>query len=389
MLYDKIYNSFIKLADYCESESFKGYDPYDGLNSTLFKKIPVVNKFKLIRLCWIQFFKKSPFNFRNIAFIKSEYNPKAMGLFLSSYCNWYKLSPDKSKLDKIDFFLEKIISLKSNQYSNSCWGYNFDWQSRAFYQPAYTPNIVTSCFVANSLLDLYDLNGNDNLLIEARSTCNFILYDLNKTTDDKGDIAFSYTPLDNSIVFNASLLGARLLARVFSKTKEEKLMKSAQSAVKFCCSYQKNNGAWNYGTLPFHQWEDNFHTGYNLECIADYMYYTKDYSFDQNLSNGFNYYICNFFRNDGAPKYYSNSLYPIDIHSSSQLVITLCKLNKIESEIILVGKLMNWTIDNMQSDKGFFYYQKKKWFTIKISYMRWSQAWMMLSMSHYLTHFKN
>ena len=38
----KIEDSFLKLAKYCEDADFKGWDPYDGLNSRLFQAIPFV-----------------------------------------------------------------------------------------------------------------------------------------------------------------------------------------------------------------------------------------------------------------------------------------------------------------------------------------------------------
>src|SRR5665647_2223365 len=81
---------YLKLADYCQKESFKGYDPFDGLNSRLFVIFPFLKKSSLFKLAWIQFFKRCPVNFRKIAGIKKEYNPKGLGLFLSGYCNLYK-----------------------------------------------------------------------------------------------------------------------------------------------------------------------------------------------------------------------------------------------------------------------------------------------------------
>ena len=33
-------NSFKKLKLYCEAEGFKGWDPYDGLNSKVFQALP-------------------------------------------------------------------------------------------------------------------------------------------------------------------------------------------------------------------------------------------------------------------------------------------------------------------------------------------------------------
>lgn len=43
---EKVLDFFTKLANYCKSETFKSYDPYDGMNVTLFKAIPLINKGK-------------------------------------------------------------------------------------------------------------------------------------------------------------------------------------------------------------------------------------------------------------------------------------------------------------------------------------------------------
>lgn len=381
---DKILVSLSALTNYCKREGFKGYDPYDGLNSTLFQAIPFISKNRFVRLAWIQLFKRSPFNFRLVAGIKKDYNPKAIGLFLSGYCNLYKHVKEQEYLDKIKFFSGQLLSLVNKSYSGACWGYNFDWQARAFFQPQNTPTVVASTFIANALLDAYEITKDDQLLKTARSTCDFILKDLHRTFNKKNDFAFSYSPLDKSVVFNASLLGSLLLARLYSYTNEIELIESAKKSVTFCCDYQRADGSWAYGTLPFHQWVDNFHTGFNLECIADYMKYSKDYSYNNQLVKGFDYYIKTFFTERGISKYYNDSVYPIDIHAPAQLIITLTKLGKFHEFRNVADNVISWTIDNMQSEKGYFFYQKNKYFTSKIPYMRWTQAWMFYAMSEYL-----
>src|ERR1035437_1561920 len=99
----KIIESLESLRKYCESENFKGYDPYDGLNSRFFKAISLLPKSRIARLAWIQFFKRSPLNLRPLVGIKKDYNPKAMGLFLSSYCHLYKAEPKQEYLDRMNF----------------------------------------------------------------------------------------------------------------------------------------------------------------------------------------------------------------------------------------------------------------------------------------------
>jgi hypothetical protein len=384
----KVLESFNKLSAYCNCQEFKGYDPYDGLTSPFFRSLPVIGKNRLARLIWIQGFKKSPLNLRPLFGIRKDYNPKALGLFLSGYMSLYKCENRKNYLDKIVYFSNKILEVATAGYSGECWGYNFDWESRAFFLPKYTPTIVVSSFVANALLDAFEILSDEKLLKAARSTCDFILKDLNRTFDDNGNYIFSYSKFDNSSVYNASLLGARLLARTYSFTGESMLIDEARKSVDYVCNSQNNDGSWPYGKLPFHQWIDSFHTGFNLECISDYMKYSGDLSNINCLYKGYNYYINTFFTKEGVSKYYNSSIYPIDIHAPAQLIITVCKLGKFNENYNLINNVLNWTITNMQSNKGFFYYQVWKHYKIKISYMRWSQAWMFYAMSLYLLNAK-
>jgi len=76
-------------------------------------------------------------------------------------------------------------------------------------------------------------------------------------------------------------------------------------------------------------------------------------------------------------------MYPIDIHCPGQLFVTLSKLNEFKNNKVLADRVLNWSIQNMQSPKGFFYYQIKKRLSSKISYMRWSNAFMFNAMTYY------
>ena len=381
---EQISTAFSLLNDYCEKEQFKGYDPFDGLNSSLFQSIPLLSRNKYVRLAWLQFFKRSPLNFRKIAGIRKEYNPKAIGLFLSSYVILYRSLPSIENRKRIDDFIQKLKELKSSGYSGDCWGYNFDWQAKAFFQPKGTPTIVATTFIANALLDAYEQLGQSELLESAVSSCHFILNDLNRNYDNAGDFAFSYSPLDKSVVYNASFLGARLLCRVYKHNGNKQFLEAARSSIRYCCKKQKQDGSWSYGNYHFHQWIDNFHTGYNLECLADYRTHTGSDEFDIYLQKGFDYYIRTFFREDGASLYYHDQLYPIDIHAPSQLILTLSHMNKLNEYHELATNVLKWTINKMQSTDGSFKYQINKWGKSSISYMRWSQAWMFLALTTFL-----
>ncbi len=392
---------FKRLKLYCESQHFKGWDPYDGLNSKIFQSLPLLKKSALCRLAVIQGFKRSPINLRPIALVPKEYNAKGIGLFLQGYCNLYKavcfnsdlsneLGTKESLYERINELANLLIKLQSKGYSGACWGYNFDWQARRlFLFPKYTPTVVATCFCATALIDAYEITKNEKYLEVALSSADFILKDLHQTEYNNGFL-FSYSPLQgNDTVFNASLLGSKLLSYCYHYTRKEEYKNAARSSVIACCNSQNSDGSWVYGMLPVQSWIDSFHTGYNLDGLIAYEEQTGDNSFHQNIEQGFDFYIKNFFEEDGCPKYYHNKKYPIDIHCSGQLFITLSRLHKSEQYKELAHKVLKWTTNNMQDKQGYFYYQLKPNISSKIPYMRWSNAFMFNALSYFLLTYKN
>lgn len=390
-----------ELKSYCESEQFKGWDPYDGLNSKVFQALPFLKNSALCRLVVIQGFKRSPINFRKIAMVPKEYNAKGIGLFLQGYCNLYKTVCDNQQLqdafgtqaqlmDKINELAELLITLQSKGYSGACWGYNFDWQARRlFLFPKYTPTVVATCFCATALMDAYEVTGNKKYLDIALSSADFVIKDLHRT-DFKNGFLFSYSPLPgNDTVFNASLLGSKLLACCYHYTGDEELKRLAEASVKACCEAQSEDGSWVYGMLPVQSWIDSFHTGYNLDALITYEEMTGDTTYHSNIEKGFEFYIKSFFEPDGCPKYYHDRKYPIDIHCPGQLFVTLERLHKFDEYHILAENVLNWTAEHMQDKKGYFYYQLKQGMNSRIPYMRWSNAFMFNALTCYLLNCKS
>lgn len=395
---NSFFNSFLALKNYCEKEHFKGWDPYDGLNSQLFQFIPFLKKSAICRLIIIQGFKRCPFNLRRIALVPKEHNAKGIGLFLSGYCNLYKavvkhpegkdaLGNLEEIRTQIEELAELLISMQSKGYSGACWGYNFDWQARRlFLFPKNTPTVVATNFCATALMDAFEITKNERYLNIALSATEFVTKDLHRAPYKDGFL-FSYSPLKgNDTVFNASLLGSRLLSYCYHYTHNEDYRRLAEQSIKACCNGQREDGAWIYGMLPVQSWVDSFHTGYNLDALVAYQELTGDMKYNTYLEKGFDYYIRHFFEKDGTPKYYDNRTYPIDIHCPGQLLVTLARLHRTDVYSELVEKVLDWTIRNMQDKKGYFYYQMKPGVSSKISYMRWSNAFMFNALSCFIQY---
>jgi len=393
-----IEESFARLRAYCEAEDYTGWDPYDGLNSALFQATPF-RKWDIARLVLIQLCKRSPINLRPFLMVPKQHNAKGIGLFLNGYCNLHRLAErgdtrfgtTAQLRRKIDEVAGLLLSLQSKGYSGACWGYNFDWQARRlFLFPAHTPTVVATTFCASALFEAYEITRNRLYLETALSSAEFVLNDLHRS-EHEGGFILSYSPLPgNDTVYNASLLGAKLLSYCFDHTRNEEYRTVARQIVNAACQGQAADGSWVYGLLPVQSWIDSFHTGYNLDAIAHYSHLCGDESFRENLQRGLEFYLANFFLEDGTPKYYHDRTYPIDIHCPGQLWVTLSAVDGFQANTALCSKVAAWTLANMQDARGYFYYQLKRGVSSKIPYMRWSNAFMFNALSYYLleTHGK-
>ncbi len=384
-------NSFQKLKSYCEAENYAGWDPYDGLNSKIFQALPL-KYWDVARLAWIQGFKRSPFNFRKLFLVPKEHNAKGVGLFLLGYCRLYQAA-DEGKLDfgskqaiqkQIIYLTNLLLKMRVQGFAGACWGYNFDWQARRlFLFKKDTPTVVATCFCVEALLESYEITKDKEVLKIALSSANFVEKNLSRTNYGNG-IIFSYSVKNgNNTVINASLLGAKILSYSYKYTKNQVHANLAKQAVTAACDLQEADGSWIYGLLPVQSWKDSFHTGFNLDAIATYQQNTGDSTFQKHIDKGWRYYITNFFKHDGAPMYYHNKQFPIDIHCPAQVIVTSSKLNTFANSKPQLDAILNWTLKHMQHRKGYFYYQLNKIINSKTSYMRWSNAFMFNAMAHY------
>jgi hypothetical protein len=282
----------------------------------------------------------------------------------------------------ISSLVEKLVTLRSQDSPYWCWGYSFPWQTRTVLVPRAAPNLVCTTFVANALLDVYEKNQDAQCLTMAVSAGDYILSNLYWTTDAY-DAGFCYPlPSVRAQVHNANFLASALFCRIYKKTGEEKYLEPALNVARYSATRQHDNGSWAYGELPKLRWIDNFHTGYNLCALRSICRNAQTSEFEPNIRKGFVFYRKYFFREDGAPRYFHDRTYPIDIHVVAQSIITLVNLSDLEeSNVALSLSVYNWAINNMWDKEGYFYYQIFPFYKNKISYMRWSQAWMFLSLA--------
>ena len=381
----------LKLLAYCRANDWAGYDPYDALNSPVIKYLPFLN-FRLPRIALTQTLKRSPLNFRPLLLIPKTENPKAIALFLMAFLKLKRAGLLEDE-NLIPLMIEKLINLRSpNNPSNSnnsywCWGYSFPWQTRTILVPRGAPNLVCTAFVANALLDAYESSGESRYLNMAASAAEYVVNEL-YWTDGDSTACFSYPlPSLQIRVHNANFLGAALLCRVHKHTGEKKLLEPALRVARYSAAKQQGDGSWDYGESSSQRWIDNFHTGYNLCALRAISEYAVTSEFEPNIRRGFEFFKRHFFRDDGAAKYFHDRTFPLDIHSVAQSIITLLAFKGLdENNVNLAFSVFEWAMAHMWDQQGYFYYQVLPYFKNKISYMRWSQAWILLALATLLEH---
>jgi len=373
-----IEQAFNDLFQWCRARDFAGHDPFDALNSRIFQATPFARS-ETARLVWTQIIKRSPLNLRSLAGVPAEKNAKGIALFaLAALANCRRLKTIEAESEARDL-LEELISLQISGYSGAAWGYNFDWQSRHFFAARGTPMIVPTAFAARALFQAADTFRDERCLEIARSSCEFILYDLKRTVETKDEVCFSYSPIDHTCVFNASLLAAETLASVGALTGENDFCELAVRAARYVVKRQRSDGAWVYGAAANQAWVDNFHTGYVLQSLSRIMNScpgAESHEFGDALERGYKFWRERFFLADGWPKYYDDALYPADTHTAAAAIVTLLEMRPLDSGALsLAEKVAAWLLNNMRDSSGFFYYQRKRFYTVRTPFMRWSQAW--------------
>lgn len=360
-----------------ERDGFAGWDPYDGLNGRLFRSTPLF-KIPFARQAWIQLVKRTPINLRPLTFQKPEVLAKGISLFAMGAWKLAEAGGPEADLwrQRGGKLLDRLVTLRSPGWEEICWGYPYDWQSRAFFQPRDCPNLICSVFGAMAFERRAD-SGDAAAIPD--EVARFVMQTLSRIEDGVGYI--TYTPTTNTRVHNVNMLGAALLARSARRMGDARLAAFARESMRFSVNLLKPNGSWPYGESPNQAWVDNFHTGYNLVALEDYRQTTGDTSMDAALEKAYHYWDTTFFKPDGAPSYYDNSHWPIDIHCSAQAILTWLALRRLDPKATAKAhRTAAWTIQHLWNGRHFTF-QRGPWWRNDVKQIRWGQAWMFWALS--------
>ncbi len=377
----KLEKSLARVAAWVEAHDYKGYDPGDGLNSSL---RPLAFGNRLAERILLQAVWKFPFNVRPLIGVRPMDSTKGRGYMAAGYLLRHKATKNQAYKTKAVACLDWLVANKAAGHSGFAWGNHFDFVTRSGCSVAGSPIIVWTSLIGHAFLDSYEQTGEDRFVNVARGICEWILKLPREETATGA--CLSYVPFRQSSIHNSNMLGAGMLARTWKHTGNAVLLDVAHSAMRYSCTRQRENGAWWYGEESKHHWIDSFHTGYNLDSLKHYLDSSGDNSFRDHFRRGLRYFRDTFFQSDGTPRYYHDKTYPIDIQCAAQGIETLALGSDEDPSCRHVAcQVADWTIDNMQDRSGHFYFRRYPMITAKTPYIHWGQATMFKALATLLS----
>jgi rhamnogalacturonyl hydrolase YesR len=362
--------SLDQVERWVERHNYRGYEPFDGLSSW-FRPLTLGNL--LGERLLLQLVRQCPVNLRPLMGVRPKESTKGRGYMAAGYLIRYRTTGSPEYLHKAEACLDWLSTRKAAKFANHSWSNHFDFASRGGSYTKDDPIIVWTSLIGFAYVDAYEETNNTRWLEIADSVCRWIM-DLPREKTNRGS-CLSYLANTQSSIHNSNMLGAAMLARTARHTGNQDYVQVARSAMEYSCTRQLANGSWWYAEDPKYHWIDNFHTGYNLDSLRTYIRNTGDDTWGLHLRKGLEFYKAHFFEENGCPKYYHDRRYPVDSQCAAQSIETLATFSADNPDCVqLAVDVARWTIANMQSGDGHFYYRIYPWGKAKTPMLHWAQA---------------
>jgi hypothetical protein len=384
-------NSIRKFIEWLDRNGTAGYDPYDLWSTRygtqarrLFYRFgkpaalmsaPIIMAERLMPQAARMGIGKKPYATSHAHLILA-YTDLNEGSFSNN--NWLKGAIDLAdELDKI----------KIGGYSGDCWGYPFDWENRRGLWPKNTPLITVTPYCFEAYIHLYRVTGDSLYRERAESILRFALKDLNNTLRSSGSIASSYSPLDSSMVINASAYRAFILIAGSSEFSDSALAELGGKLVDFVLESQRPDGSWPYALEEKgDDFVDHFHTCFVLKNLAKIHEINRSNTIWNAIEKGYAYYEKELFDSCGLPKPFSeggNKLLKYNLYDFAEAInLGILLRTQIPRAFEKAVSLAHETINRFQLADGHFVTSvARTGLADKLAFIRWPQAQLFHSLA--------
>jgi hypothetical protein len=206
-------------------------------------------------------------------------------------------------------FLEVLQNTRCRGYEDYCWGYPFDWQTRAGTMRAETPLITTLPYAYEAFSQVYAIDGDAKWLEVMRSIARhaFEAYRELETAPDAASCGYTPAPDDPCGVINAGAYRAFLLAKAGIDLSEPRYLESARKNLNFVVAQQNADGSWYYAADGQRDFVDHFHTCFVLKALAKIEALTAWPQCTRAIEGGVEFYATRLFDSSHLPLPFSKA----------------------------------------------------------------------------------
>lgn len=206
-------------------------------------------------------------------------------------------------------FLEVLGETRCPGYDDYCWGYPFDWQTRAGVLKAGTPLITTLPYVYEAFSQVYAIDGDEKWFQIMRSIAEHASGSYRDVILAPDIASCGYTPAkdDPGGVVNASAYRSFLLTKAGIDFSEPRYLELARRNLSFVLTSQNENGSWYYSVDGERDFVDHFHTCFVLKALAKIEQLTGCSQCRNAIERGIAYYLGNLCDENGLPVPFSKA----------------------------------------------------------------------------------
>lgn len=386
-----IYSSISRLERWIDGR-YEGWDPYDGLNNSKVQNMRLGRPY--VQMGLVQLHRLSPINLRALFGVEKGVDTKGLAVFVQAYLELHSATNEERYLCQATELSGAIIgsSLKGS-VGDHAWAshyFPFIGADTGALSPS-VPDIIGTGNVLKALSSL-QMIVKEERLDEVIGSCQAYLRRMVERRD--GLAYFLYTPeWKGKIVPNASAEALGAIACSLRARPDDELRALCDDVLRSLLRLQRKDGSWVYSIYPSGReyFQHDFHQGYIIGGLLSYRDLApaelRD-DVDKAIDRALTFYK-GLFLEDGRSLYRAPQRFPVDIHNQSQGIITFTRAGEMRGDatcIDMARTIADWTIRNMQDERGYFYYQKWPMVTNRIPFMRWSQAWMLLALASLYAH---
>lgn len=380
-----IFRTLLDTLAYARRRDYAGWDYCDGMSSAFLRALPVDNKW--LNIAFQEPIKRAPVNVRPYFLVEQRRNFKGTGLFSFANRRVADLQSSFDYEDTVDYAYEAevladwLIENRSVGFSGFCGGHKHQIQHLDGRGRPNDPDLVSTTYAVRALLASADLDP--EYAAVARTAADFVFEDLDYQEVEGGATVMYYlNHPEDSYTLNAAAVGARMLVNLYDAFGDDELADASRNILDYVVDKQQPEGGWTYRHPPSasHLSMDNHHNGFIVESLLRYHDVTDSDRYADSLDEALTFYRETLFDADGAPNWDESSSYPRDIHAAAQGIIVFARAGDLEFS----RRILDWTLDNLYAGDGRFYYRRQRFYTKRITLMRWCQAWMAVAMVEYL-----